>query len=539
MQRRFFLKSAGAISLIAVGGGVWRVYDTGVLSVGKGPAFDPWKNWQESKDTPLALVSAAILAASPHNTQPWLFKVTDSSISLYLDSQRYPGAVDPYLREEHIGMGCALENLMLAAAANGYTATATLLPGKLAEASAYPRHELVAQVELASGKNERSELHDSIPHRHTNRNPYQATSLAMDFVDEIRQITSDEADVKMFVLTADQDRRRIVDMMSEACDIVFTDPQMVQGSDRFVRQEWRDIQTHRDGLISDEDGQAPLTTAMRKFVPRSWWRSALRLKVWPTTSYMDSVRATPFFGLIAVRDRYDLEQSLHAGRIWQRAHLLATARGIAGQPLNQIVELVDHQRSLNQQPQAIGKLAELIGDKIWQPTFMFRFGYPIRDVGPSPRRPVQACLLTKFALLLLLLCSFSLAHGQACPTGQQKDPATLAQIEQVWLRAAEQNDKAALGCILADEFEEADFDGSLIDRRAMLATGSKPSTVHFELSDLRVHVYGNSAYVRGVGGTRSDDGQFHAKNRFTDIFVYRDGRWQCVAGHESHFPEKH
>ena len=143
----------------------------------------------------------------------------------------------------------------------------------------------------------------------------------------------------------------------------------------------------------------------------------------------------------------------------------------------------------------------------------------------------------RFVLPLLLLCSFSLAHGQGCPTGQQKDPATLVQIEQVWLRAVEQHDKAALECILADEFEEADFDGSLIDRNAMLATAAKPSTVHFELSDLRVHVYGNSAYVRGVGGTRSDDGKFHAKNRFTDIFVYRDGRWQCVAGHESHFPE--
>jgi Domain of unknown function (DUF4440) len=97
---------------------------------------------------------------------------------------------------------------------------------------------------------------------------------------------------------------------------------------------------------------------------------------------------------------------------------------------------------------------------------------------------------------------------------------------------------APLGCILADEFEEADFDGSLIDRRAMLASATKPTTVHFELHDLLAQVYGNFAYVRGLGGTRSDDGKFHAKNRFTDIFVYRDGRWQCVAGHESHFPEE-
>jgi hypothetical protein len=83
----------------------------------------------------------------------------------------------------------------------------------------------------------------------------------------------------------------------------------------------------------------------------------------------------------------------------------------------------------------------------------------------------------KFVLPLLLLCLVSLAHGQGCPTGQQKDPATLVQIEQVWLRAVEQHDKAALRCILADEFEEAGFDGSLINRSAMLATATKPSTV--------------------------------------------------------------
>ena len=137
---------------------------------------------------------------------------------------------------------------------------------------------------------------------------------------------------------------------------------------------------------------------------------------------------------------------------------------------------------------------------------------------------------------MLLLCS--LALGAGCPTGQRKDPAALVHIEQVWLRAVEQHDMAALGSILADEFEEADFDGSLIDRRAMLASAAIPSTVHFELSDLHARVYGNFAYVRGLGGIRSDDGKFHAKNRFTDIFVYRDGRWQCVAGHESHFPEE-
>ena len=140
---------------------------------------------------------------------------------------------------------------------------------------------------------------------------------------------------------------------------------------------------------------------------------------------------------------------------------------------------------------------------------------------------------------LLLLCS--LMQGAVCPSGQPKDEAALVQVEQTWLQAAERHDIAALGCILADEFEEADFEGSLIGRTAMLANAAKPTkptSSHFELADLRAHVYGDFGYVRGKG-VRNDNGVRTAKTLFTDVFVYRAGRWQCIAGHESHFAERH
>src|SRR5438477_2178498 len=91
----------------------------------------------------------------------------------------------------------------------------------------------------------------------------------------------------------------------------------------------------------------------------------------------------------------------------------------------------------------------------------------------------------KSVFLLFFLCS--LARGTICPTGQSKDQATLVQIEHVWVRAAEQHDVAELGCILADEFEEADFMGSSVDRPGMLSSAANPSNVHTELLDLHAH----------------------------------------------------
>jgi nitroreductase len=391
MQRRIFLQGAAGVTVIVAGGAVWRAYDRGVFSVGDGPAFAPWHDWQQASGGPLGLVRAAILAASPHNTQPWLFKLTDRTVEVYIDPRRSPGALDPYRREAHIGIGCALENMMLAAAANGYTATATLLPGKLSEASANGEHELLAHVDLAAGHAQQNDLFYAIPHRHTNRNPYYVKPLPAEFLNEVRKLADGSADTKIFLFDGEGDRDRIVTIIDKANDIVYADPLVEQGSQRWIRTEWRDVQKFRDGLIMDEFGQPSMTTALLKFVPSSWDRYVF--KNFGGVRYADVLRATPVFGVIAVRDRYDRVQCLDAGRVWQRAHLLATARHLAGRPVNEAVELIDQQRLHNQKADADAELAALIGGGDWQPTFMFRMGYPVRQVAPSPRRPAGDVLI--------------------------------------------------------------------------------------------------------------------------------------------------
>src|SRR6185295_2973517 len=79
VSRRALLRHAGVagVSLLVAGTGAlsYRVYDQAILDPDGGPAFDPWRVWRHDPG-PLGAVAAAILAANPHNSQPWLFRVS-------------------------------------------------------------------------------------------------------------------------------------------------------------------------------------------------------------------------------------------------------------------------------------------------------------------------------------------------------------------------------------------------------------------------------------------------------------------------------
>ncbi len=139
-------------------------------------------------------------------------------------------------------------------------------------------------------------------------------------------------------------------------------------------------------------------------------------------------------------------------------------------------------------------------------------------------------ILTLLALPLALTLS---APAADCPKNQPKTEAALVELEQNWAAALSRKDTATVACLLAEEFEDADVDGSLHTRNQTLEhiPQRKPGVNH--LSELRAHVEGNSGFTRGLATLVDASGKVVARVRFTDVFTYRDGRWQAIVGQES------
>lgn len=369
MHRRKFFKQIGAITILVAGGRVWRALPQGSPEIGDGPAYEPWRTWRtDFQEGPLALVHAAILSSNAFNTQPWLFKVSSSSIEIYADTARNLGAFDPYLREMFFSIGCALENLFLTARANGLEAQVTSIPGKLALPSQQPKAELAVRIELSPGTRSVSEIFDAIPHRHTNRSLFDTTKeIPAEVVHTISNIVGkEEKDVRLFVFPSEAERKRITDLIWESSQHFVADPAVGRGTQPWFRANTAEVQKFRDGVYAGDPDPG---------------------------SYVDSMMSGRLFGLIAVRDRYDRPQTIRAGRVWQRAHLLATARGLAARPANGAVEIIDHEKQLGLKPTTTDKLAQITTDASWQPTFMFYMGYATRPAAASARRSVHDVLM--------------------------------------------------------------------------------------------------------------------------------------------------
>lgn len=125
----------------------------------------------------------------------------------------------------------------------------------------------------------------------------------------------------------------------------------------------------------------------------------------------------------------------------------------------------------------------------------------------------------------------------AAPQWQRTDPqgddeAVLAALNQQYVQAFRDADVAWYDAHLSADYQVVFGDGSIHDRRAALADFAKPyfadDIAAFPLDKVRIRRFGEVALIHAENAYTLKDGR-KGVNRYTDIWVKRDGRWWCVA----------
>ena len=132
------------------------------------------------------------------------------------------------------------------------------------------------------------------------------------------------------------------------------------------------------------------------------------------------------------------------------------------------------------------------------------------------------------ALAVALLVAGAAVGGGRYPAQRQVDlEKKLAGLEQELVAATPKGDVAFLDRVLAKEYRLTGPDGAVTDKKAELqkAKAGNPAYEPIAATDLQVNVYGDAAVLTGRRAYQVGGDEF----RFTSVYVWRDGRWQCVA----------
>jgi uncharacterized protein DUF4440 len=127
-----------------------------------------------------------------------------------------------------------------------------------------------------------------------------------------------------------------------------------------------------------------------------------------------------------------------------------------------------------------------------------------------------------------------IAVAQPSIRNPETDRKAVEALEREWL--AHESDRAVLDRILASDFAHPVPPGVALTKQQHIDWSAKhprPADRKSQFEKLTVRLYGDTAIANGiVDDTNLSGGDSH-RTIFTDVFVYRDGRWQAVNAQEN------
>lgn len=324
------------------------------------------------------LLRYAILAPSSHNSQPWEFHIGDSEIDIFADKDRWLKVADADQRELYISVGCALENLLIAAEHFGYAH----------QEEHFPEGEdsLVALVKLTpQGKIEKQRdpvLFEQIPKRYTNHNLYETRKIPKAEMAQLHACIYEEGfwifstNEGPYILFTEEELRRRIDELITRADAI-------QLTDRAYTKElgfWFGQGVFGTPWLMAKIGQLALTY--------------LNISKGQTKKDSEMLLSAP--ALVALASAADDRKSqVMAGQIFERIALTVTNLGMVIHPMSQILEVPEIKvelRELLEVPKVKAEVAKLWPEENVFPQQAFRLGYAEPEKEHTPRRSLEEVL---------------------------------------------------------------------------------------------------------------------------------------------------
>jgi hypothetical protein len=271
--------------------------------------------------------------------------------------------VDPDHRELWISLGCALENLLLAARVHGFSPEVS-----------YPDSVDFIHVQLTNDTPISSPLFEAIPLRQNTRSEYDGRSIQKTDLDHIQAIPL-EAGVAFRLIMTPSDMDTVLEYVNLGNQNQYADTAFIDELIYWLRFNKKEALASLDGLYSRCSGNPE--------VP-GWLGQMFVAGTKPQQQAdADAKKLLSSSGVVVIASESDDKTSwIRTGQVYQRLALKMTSLNIKSAFLNQPIEVAEFR---SQFQNAIGLGASL-------PQLVLRFGYA-EALPRSLRRPIEAVLI--------------------------------------------------------------------------------------------------------------------------------------------------